>query len=291
MATSLPAAKLLLAAVEVALLPSTAPALRAKLTTAAAEPVIANTSATSPRPSRATAYRSSTFLGLPYSVLANLQTANGRKVAPPYPGCAMAKRNNSTRAVRAGLPGGRAGEPLLPGPTFAAPFHLPGDPEASPYVYGRYGSPTWDAYEAAVGELEGGEAVVFASGMAAITAVLHSFAGAGDTLVVPADGYFTGRRVAADLQARGTSVREVPTDTAAYLESLDGAALVLVETPSNPGLSACDIAEVARAAHAAGALVAVDNTLATPLLQRPWSSERTSRWPRPPRRSVVMPTC
>jgi cystathionine gamma-lyase len=181
----------------------------------------------------------------------------------------MARRNNSTRAVRAGLPSPRAGEPFLPGPTFAAPFHLPGDPEASPYVYGRYGSPTWDAYESAVGELEGGDAVVFASGMAAITAVLSSFAGAGETLVVPADGYFTGRRVAADLQGRGTAVREVPTDTAAYLESLDGAALVLVETPSNPGLTVCDVAEVARAAHAVGALVAVDNTLATPLLQRP----------------------
>jgi cystathionine gamma-lyase len=181
----------------------------------------------------------------------------------------MAKPNNSTRALRAGRPLARAGEPFLPGPTFAAPFYLPGDPEDSPYVYGRYGSPTWDAYESAVGELEGGDAVVFASGMAAITAVLSSFAGAGETLVVPADGYFTGRRVAADLQARGTAVREVPTDTAAYLESVEGAALVLVETPSNPGLSACDVAEVARAAHAAGALLAVDNTLATPLLQRP----------------------
>jgi cystathionine gamma-lyase len=185
----------------------------------------------------------------------------------------VAKRNTSTRAVRAGLPRGRAGEPFLPGPTFAAPFHLPGDPDASPYVYGRYGSPTWDAYESAVGDLEGGEAVVFASGMAAITAVLNSFAGPGETLVVPADGYFTGRKVAADLQARGTAVREVPTDTAAYLESLEGATLVLVETPSNPGLSACDVAEVARAAHAAGALLAVDNTLATPLLQRPLDLE------------------
>jgi cystathionine gamma-lyase len=181
----------------------------------------------------------------------------------------MAERRASTRAVHAGLPDGRAGEPFLPGPTFAAPFHLPGDPEAAPYVYGRYGSPTWDAYERALGELEGGPAVVFGSGMAAITAVLSTFAGAGDTLVVPADGYFTTRQVAADLAARGTAVCEVPTGTAAYLEALPGAALVLVETPSNPGLSACDVAAVAEAGRAAGALVAVDNTLATPLLQRP----------------------
>jgi cystathionine gamma-lyase len=181
----------------------------------------------------------------------------------------MARHGRSTRAAHAGLPDGRPGEPFLPGPTLAAPFHLPGDPDDSAYVYGRYGNPTWTAYEAAVGELEGGEAVVFASGMAAITAVLHSFVGAGETLILPADGYFTGRRVAADLQARGTTVREVSTDTAAYVESVEGAALVLVETPSNPGLSTCDVAEVAGAAHAAGALVAVDNTLSTPLLQRP----------------------
>jgi cystathionine gamma-lyase len=189
----------------------------------------------------------------------------------------MAKRRASTRAVRAGLPEGQAGEPFLPGPTFAAPFHLPGDPAESPYVYGRYGNPTWEAYERALGELEGGEAVVFASGMAAITAVMSTFAAAGETLVVPADGYFTGRRVAADLGARGTDVREVPTDTRAYVDAVAGAALVLVETPSNPGLSVCDLAAVTEAARLAGEtggrraapLVAVDNTLATPLLQRP----------------------
>ena len=181
----------------------------------------------------------------------------------------MAKRHASTRAVHAGLPDGRAGAPFLPGPTFAAPFHLPGDPESSPYVYGRYGNPTWEAYERALGELEGGHAVVFASGMAAITAVLSSIAAAGQALVVPSDGYFTGRRVAADLAERGTPVREVPTDTAAYVEAAGDAALLLLETPSNPGLDVADIEAVAGAAREAGALVAVDNTLATPLLQRP----------------------
>jgi cystathionine gamma-lyase len=268
-ATSLPAAKPLLAPDDVALFPSTAPELRAKLTTAAAEPVIANTSAMSETTIEGDGLPIFLISDPPILGSRDFQLGDRRKVAPPYAGCPVAKRINSTRAVRAGLPSARAGEPFLPGPTFAAPFHLPGDPEASPYVYGRYGSPTWDAYESAVGELEGGEAVVFASGMAAITAVLSSFAAAGETLVVPADGYFTGRRVAADLQARGTAVREVPTDTAAYVESLEGAALVFVETPSNPGLGACDVAEVVRTAHASGVLVAVDNTLATPLLQRP----------------------
>ena len=56
----------------------------------------------------------------------------------------------STRAVRAGLPAGSQGEPFLPGPVFAAPFHLVGDPAGSPYVYGRYGNPTWTLFENAV---------------------------------------------------------------------------------------------------------------------------------------------
>jgi cystathionine gamma-lyase len=152
---------------------------------------------------------------------------------------------------------------------FAAPFHLPGDPEGAEYQYGRYGNPTWSNYEAAIGELEGGEAVVFASGMAAVTAVLYAL-GEGGPIVVPDDGYFPTRRVAARLgAAAGVEVRLVPTDTARVVAATAGARLVIVETPSNPGLDVCDISTVAEAALAAGALLAVDNTLATPLRQRP----------------------
>ncbi len=183
----------------------------------------------------------------------------------------MSEPGPSTRAVHAGLPAPEPGGPFLAGPQFSAPFHLPGDPEDSPYVYGRYGNPTWEAYEHAVGELEGGEVVVFASGMAAITALLMSLHTEGRALVIPADGYFSERAVAATVGRMGVEVREVPTGTEAYLAALEGAGLVLVETPSNPGLNACDIAAVAEAARARGALLAVDNTLATPLLQRPLS--------------------
>src|SRR5437763_13971770 len=177
-----------------------------------------------------------------------------------------------TRAVRAGLPAAERGEPFLPGPTFAAPYHLPGDPSGGPYNYGRYGNPTWSRYEAALGELEGGDAVVFASGMAAITAVLYVFAGDDDpgTVVVPSDGYFMTRRVAARLAAsRGAELRLVPTTTDAIVQALDGARLVMVESPSNPGLDVCDIGAVAEAARDSGAVLAVDNTLATPRRQRP----------------------
>ncbi len=177
-----------------------------------------------------------------------------------------------TRAVRAGMPDGAPGDPFLPGPEFAGPFHLPGDPAGAPYSYGRYGNPTWSNYEDALGELEGGEAVVFPSGMAAITAVLYVFAGEDDPapVAVPGDGYFMTRRVAARMcAARGLGVRLVSTDTRAIVDALGGVGLAIVETPSNPGLETCDIAAVAEAAHADGALVAVDNTLATPLRQRP----------------------
>ena len=176
-----------------------------------------------------------------------------------------------TRAVHAGLPEPERGQPFLPGPTLAAPYHLPGDPAGAEYVYGRYGNPTWSRYEAALAGLEGGEAVVFASGMAAITAVLYVFVeDARGPVVVPDDGYFMTRRVAARLGAAvGVEVRLVPTDTGAITNALDGARLVIVETPSNPGLDVCDIAAVAEAARVAGAALAVDNTLATPLRQRP----------------------
>jgi cystathionine beta-lyase/cystathionine gamma-synthase len=75
---------------------------------------------------------------------------------------------DGTRAVRAGLPEPDQGEPLLPGPEFAGPFALRGDPQGADYVYGGYGNPTWTRVEQALGELEGGEAVLFASGMAAL---------------------------------------------------------------------------------------------------------------------------
>jgi cystathionine gamma-lyase len=180
----------------------------------------------------------------------------------------------ATRAVHAGLPPGRPGDPFLPGPEFAAPFHLPGDPADAPYVYGRYANPTWTRYEQALAELEGGEAAVaFASGMAAIAALFAALVPPGGAVVVPEDGYFTTRQLADDLGARGVQVRWAATDAAAYESVLRGApgppALVLVETPSNPGLEVCDVRAVADAAHAVGALVAVDNSLATPLLQIP----------------------
>jgi cystathionine gamma-lyase len=182
----------------------------------------------------------------------------------------QARLHDATRVVHAGLPGPVDGEPFLPGPTFASVFHAPGDPSAVRYVYGRYGNPTWERYEAALGALEGGEAVVFPSGMAAVSSVLLSMLQPGDVLTLASDAYYTTRELAQEhLRPRGVEVRMAPTAGRAVHDLIGGTTLLWLETPSNPGLDVCDIAELAGLAHAAGAVVAVDNTLATPLGQRP----------------------
>ena len=104
----------------------------------------------------------------------------------------------STRAVHAGLPPAAQGEPILPGPVLAAPYHLRGDPHSTPYGYGRDANPTWTALERAIGELDGGRTVVFSSGMAAVAAVVLPRLRPGDVLVACGDGYPGIRQIAAD---------------------------------------------------------------------------------------------
>ncbi len=177
---------------------------------------------------------------------------------------------DGTRVIRAGLPDFAQGEPFLPGPTFANPYHLAGDPSSSAYSYGRYHNPTWTHFEQALSELEDGTVVIFASGMAAVTAVLGSVLRPGNVLVMPADGYYTARMLAEGyFAALGIEVRTAPTAGNAQMEHLDGATLLWLETPSNPGLDVCDLAVLIAAAHQHGALVAVDNTTATVLGQHP----------------------
>jgi cystathionine gamma-lyase len=179
-------------------------------------------------------------------------------------------RGPSTRAVHAGLPEPAQGEPFLPGPVFAAPYHLQGPADASRFNYHRYTNPTWERLEAAVGELDGGEALFFASGMAAVSAVVVSSLRPGDVLVAPSDAYPGIRSIAVEhLEPRGVEVRLVPTDERAVRGAMPGATMVWVESPSNPGLDMLDLAALATEVHAAGAVFVVDNTLAGPLRQRP----------------------
>ncbi|MSR21017.1 MAG: cystathionine gamma-lyase [Gemmatimonadetes bacterium] len=160
--------------------------------------------------------------------------------------------------------------PMVPGPQFAATYVTPGDPAAHALTYGRFENPTWSMWEEGLSVLEGGPAVSFASGMAAVSALLGVCLKPGDVVVLPSDSYYAVRILASTwLKAIGVQVRLAPTRGNAQARMLDGARLLWLETPSNPQLDVCDIAELAAAAHAAGALVAVDNTTATGYLQQP----------------------
>jgi len=193
--------------------------------------------------------------------------------------------HDSTKIVRSTLTRAAAGEPLHPGPVFAAPYHTPGDPNDAPYSYARSHNPTWTALEKVIAQMESGEfapghpqageryrasALVFASGMAACTAVLSAVLRPGDIAVVPDNAYFHTRTVMNEYFTQmGVQVRYAGTANNAQGEHLDGAKLLWIETPSNPTMEVCDIAGLCEKAHAAGALVVVDNTTATALGQKP----------------------
>lgn len=140
------------------------------------------------------------------------------------------------------------------------------------YVYSRAENPNRNQLEQTLAALEGGAAgIAFASGMAAATAVFQSLR-PGDHLILADDAYYGMRRVLGTLFATwGLSVTAVDLTDMGHLEAAFTATtrLVWAETPSNPLLKITDLAAVAERTHAHGALLAVDNTWATPLLQRP----------------------
>jgi cystathionine gamma-synthase len=173
----------------------------------------------------------------------------------------------ATAAVAAGRPPHEPDQPLNVPITMASTYGATGDLE-----YGRYGNPTWTAFEEALGTLEGGRALAFSSGLATVSTVLD-LVGQGAVVVAPRHAYNGSVMQLADLEARGrASARLVDvTDTAAVVRACDDAALVWLESPTNPALELADIETIARAAHEAGAYVVVDNTFATPLRQLPLS--------------------
>ncbi len=181
----------------------------------------------------------------------------------------------ATRVIRSTLTQPVAGEPIHHGPVFAAPFHAPGDPANTAYTYARSHNPTWTALEAAIGQMESGEdftakALVYSSGIAATAAVFSAVLRPGDVAVLPSDCYFGGRVLMEQVFVpMGVKVRLARTAGDAQKTLLEGAALLWLESPSNPAMDVCDIAALSDAAHRAGALVAVDNSTATPLGQSP----------------------
>ncbi|TPG16165.1 cystathionine gamma-synthase [Pedococcus bigeumensis] len=139
-----------------------------------------------------------------------------------------------------------------------------------PVNYARVGNPTWSAFEEALGGLEGGDALVFSSGMAAVSAAL-SLVPLGGAVVVPSHAYNGTTSLLDQLAATGAAVvrRVDPTDQDAVRTALDGAALLWIESPTNPMLEVSDIPALVAMARECGALTVCDNTFATPLVQQP----------------------
>src|SRR5947199_7888723 len=164
---------------------------------------------------------------------------------------------------------GRASEP-------GAPLKVPPIP-ASNFIIGRGrdysrddGTPTWEALEEVVGGLESGKAVAFASGMAVIASVFDQLA-AGAIVVLPDDCYqgVAGLAAAGAQRQRWSVQRVAVDDTAGWIRSCGVADLIWLESPSNPLLTVADLEAVCAAPRKPGAIIAVDNTFATPLNQQP----------------------
>jgi len=138
------------------------------------------------------------------------------------------------------------------------------------YAYGRWGNPTWSALEEALGLLEGGRALVFGSGQAALAAVLETLP-VGATVLLPSTAYLGTRGLLADLATRQRlRPRAVDvTDTTAVLAAVPGAHMLWVESPTNPLLGIADLGTLLSAARQQGIPSVVDNTFARPLLQQP----------------------
>lgn len=173
-----------------------------------------------------------------------------------------------TIAVAAGRPGA-VGQPLNY-PIVAASNFLSGQQtDGREYSRGD-GTETTEALERAVGQLEGGQAVSFSSGMAAVSSILDQLP--DNARVLAPDDLYQGAAAVLDSGARnhGWQVKRLPTTaTDRWLNALEGADLVWLESPSNPMLEVADLPSICEAANTAGIAVAVDNTFATPLLQQP----------------------
>ena len=177
-----------------------------------------------------------------------------------------------TLAVHAGSEPDPATGAVAPPIQLSTTFVHRTDGEPDTFSYQRDDHPTQCRLETALAALEGGaRALTFASGMAAVAAVLDTLQ-RGQTVVVPEDCYVGTRGYVTDvLPERGVAVITVDTTDldAVRAACAGGVALLWAESPSNPRLRISDLAEMAKIAHAAGARLVCDNTFATPVLQRP----------------------
>ena len=180
-------------------------------------------------------------------------------------------RRPQTVLITAGRPADEPGQPLNVPIVMASNFRAGHLGRTGGREYSRNdATPGWEALEDVVGQLEGGDAVAFGSGMGAVAAVLDLLP-VGARVMAPTDCYSGVHALLADgRHQRRWEVDLVDiTDTAVALVAARRADLVWLESPTNPLLDIADLPALCAAARDAGALVAVDNTFATPLLQQP----------------------
>lgn len=170
-----------------------------------------------------------------------------------------------SKVVAAGRPSKQPDGAINPPIALNSTFH-----EGGPVGYGRYGNETWSALEQAISILEGGKTLLFSSGMAAISAV-YSLLPEGAVVVAANNGYQGTTTLLKKLnESEKLKVRFVNlANTDETIAAIAGAQLLYLESPINPLLEIVDLPKVIKAGKAAGCGVAVDNTLATPLLQNP----------------------
>jgi cystathionine gamma-synthase len=172
-----------------------------------------------------------------------------------------------TSAITAGRPEVAPDASLNPPIVFSSTYHAGG-----PVGYGRYGNESWSALEAAISELEGGQTLSFSSGMAAISAVF-SILPIGAPVVASNQGYSGTMSLLNQHHASGRlEVRFVDiTNTEEVVTAIKGAALLWLESPTNPCLDVADLPALIAAAKKQTIGVGVDNTFATPMVQTPLS--------------------
>ena len=184
-----------------------------------------------------------------------------------------------TVVVAAGRPPRERDQPVNPPLVLSSTYFGTGPLGDGDRGYGRYSNPTWDPFEEALGQLEGSKlpALLYASGLAAVSSAL-SLVPAGGVLVMPTHSYAGSLVMAAELAQKGViELRTVDiADTSAVEAALAppgpdarAAAMLWLESPTNPMLGIADIPALTHAAHAAGAIVVTDNTFSTPLVQQP----------------------
>ena len=187
----------------------------------------------------------------------------------------MTESTPATRAVRAGLTSDHEFRAVVPPVHLSSTYAFHGLGEPGGYDYSRSGNPTRSILAEALADLEGGSgAVITASGMGAVTTVVHALLPAGGRVVAPFDCYGGTWRLLDALARRGgfrLDLVDFSDPDAARAALAAPADLVWLETPSNPLLRITDLATVTALGHAAGAVVAVDNTFCSPVVQRPIS--------------------